>query len=619
MRAEHIKTVSLDRGTISFFADDEYIGRALSADGGYSPQECEFLCRLVGAGDCVVEIGANIGAITVPLARAVGMSGRVLAFEPQPESFALLERNVHDNGLSEIVMTNSSALAAAPGKSAMPLLAELGHRNYGNVVLDPTASQPVEVLTLDGVLGITDIALIKLDVEGAEAAVLEGAKATIARCRPLLYVENHVAEKSAALLRLIRSLGYRCYHHQPRIASPACNAQDDRGLYLRDIVSLNLLCVPQERLAKYQEHILDLRPAVPESPRLGKSGWAGIARLGGIGDNLIAASVLRPLKAMGYKIDVITSMPQGVVFENNPHIDKLSIKAPKDLPGDQQQWQAWFRSRAAEYDVFAHLSHSCEVSLAMLPAQTQSQWPSSARRKYYGHNYLEFVHDIAGVPYEFGPLFFPTDEERDQAIVTKRQIGAGPIIGWPINGSRVDKNYPKAPTTIARLIRELGAQVIMFGAPPPHPDFARAKQTQEYIIHQNGDDRGFHLALSPNADNPSWPIRRILAQLLQCDLVIGPDTGQMWAVAFEQMPKIMLHSHASVQNICKHWVNTISLHADSAAVRCWPCHLLHDAIDTCLDEQRRHGMTPDADEKGAACIQTISVEHIIQAAKGALA
>ena len=238
------------------------------------------------------------------------------------------------------------------------------------------------------------------------------------------------------------------------------------------------------------------------------------------------------------------------------------------------------------------------------------------RRKYCGHYYLEFVHDVLGMPYDFGPLFFPTDEERDQAIVTKRELGAGPIIGWALNGSRVDKVYPKIPMAVSRLIRE-GMQVVMFGAPPPLGDFPSAKQCQEFVTHQNGSDRGLHLAMSPDADNPSWPIRRSLAQLLQCDLVIGPDTGLMWGAAFEPMPKIMLLSHASANNITKHWINTTTLHA-SKHVPCWPCHLLHDHMDSCLDEQRRNGMKPDAEEKGAACIQSISVDEIVQVATGAL-
>jgi len=616
MRAEFIRTVEAKCGCISFFADDEFIGRALQACGQYSPGEPELWAKLLRPGDQAVDVGANIGALTVPLARIVGPNGGVLAFEPQPENFGLLQRNIADNNLNSVVTAIPCALGRETGTLPAPMLCELDNANYGRVVLGK-GTQRVDVVSLDAALAdmAVQLQLIKIDVEGQEIEVIEGARATIARCRPLLYVENDRRDKSEALLRLIRSFDYRVFEHLPMIVPSDCHAQDNAGRALHSIVSINVLAVPQEQLERFAEVTAELRPIVPASPRLGKSGWAGVARLGGIGDNLMAASVLLPLKSMGYKVDVITSLPNGVVFENNPFVDKISIKSPKDIPADQ--WQAWFRTRGNEYDKFANLSHSCEVSLATLASQTQQQWPSAMRRKYYGHNYLEFVHDVLDVPYEFGPLFFPTGEERDLALLTRKRIGGGPLIGFVLNGSRFDKVYPKAPTTIARLIRELGAQVVMFGAPTV-VDQQRAKQTLEYVIHQNGDDKGLHSAISPNPDDPTWPLRRSLTQLQQCDLVIGPDTGVMWAVAFEPMPKIMLHSHASVQNIVKHWIKTTSLHPDPNEVRCWPCHMLHDNVDSCLDEQRRHGMKPDPDEKGAACIQTISVEAIVQAAQRAL-
>jgi ADP-heptose:LPS heptosyltransferase len=101
-------------------------------------------------------------------------------------------------------------------------------------------------------------------------------------------------------------------------------------------------------------------------------------------------------------------------------------------------------------------------------------------------------------------------------------------------------------------------------------------------------------------------VRRTLAFAQACDLVIGPDTGIMWGVAFEAVPKIMLLSHASPENITKHWINTITLTANQGRVPCWPCHQLHDDHSTC---------TPNADNSGAACMTDISVEAIIGAAR----
>ena len=87
-------------GRLAYLPLDTYVGRSLATYGEYSDQEVAFLQSLIQPGSVVVEVGANIGAITVPLARTVGESGRVLAFEPQTVVWELLTRNLRDNGLA---------------------------------------------------------------------------------------------------------------------------------------------------------------------------------------------------------------------------------------------------------------------------------------------------------------------------------------------------------------------------------------------------------------------------------------------------------------------------------------------------------------------------------------
>lgn len=355
--------------------------------------------------------------------------------------------------------------------------------------------------------------------------------------------------------------------------------------------------------------------------------WAAVCRFGGIGDNLIASSVL-PLLARDYAVEVICQDPYHVLFENNPYIEKLTVKQPGELPsGSGLEWQQWFVARGKEYAKFVHLSHSCEISLALVPAQTQFYWPAAMRRKLCGRSYLEFVHDIAEVPHEFSPNFFPTDEELAKADDTKRRVGEK-VIGWALSGSRVDKIYPQSAAVVARLIKETGCPVIMFGG--GQRDFDMSKQIMEQVERQNGSLEGLHQAVSPDPSNdvrftvepgathvtqlpkaePLWPVRRSITQLQRCDLVIGPDTGLMWSVAAHSMPKIMLLSHASPENVTKHWRNTVTLHADPVRVPCWPCHQLHDSSATC---------TQNKDNTGAACISDISAEAVLQAAKDMLA
>lgn len=340
--------------------------------------------------------------------------------------------------------------------------------------------------------------------------------------------------------------------------------------------------------------------------------WACIARMGGVGDNLIAGSVLRPLKKLGYMTEVITSELAGVVFHNNPYVDKLSFKGEKDIPGGDD-WTKWFAARANEYDIFGHFSHSGEVRHALFPNSTAFWARPEYRRKMCAGSYLETAHDLVGMPYDFGPLFFPTEEELDRAQGVKDNAIKSDYITWVISGSRIDKIYPYATMAIPRLIKETGLAVVMVGA--GGKQFAMATQIQDDVRRTNSSLQGLHLALSPDGSDPgghqNWPIRRSLTQAMLGDLVITPDTGIAWACAMEDMPKIAMVSHASAENITKHWKNTTTLHADPMRVPCWPCHRLHNDISTC---------TPNRDGgAGAACISDISVEVLVQAVKKALA
>jgi ADP-heptose:LPS heptosyltransferase len=336
--------------------------------------------------------------------------------------------------------------------------------------------------------------------------------------------------------------------------------------------------------------------------------WAGIARMGGLGDNLVAASVLRPLKRLGYMTEVITSELAHVVFHNNPHVDKLSVKRDDDIPKGPD-WQKWFVARSREFDLFAHLSHSMEVRHALHTDSTAFNWRPEFRRKICAGSYLETVHDIVGVPHDFGPLFFPTGEEREKvSAVTRDKVGDRYAV-WVISGSRVDKVYQYAPIAIARVIKELDIPVIIAGVGGKQNEMATAIK-DAVSVHNSTRDK-IHICVSHEGQtlDQQMPMRFPLTMAMQASLVVTPDTGTAWAVAMEDMPKVVMVSHASAENITKHWVNTTTLHADPARVPCWPCHRLHDSIDTCV---------PDKDVgKGAACMGDISVETVVRAVDSA--
>jgi FkbM family methyltransferase len=616
MLATNLKTTDTRFGRMSYYATDYYIGKSLELYGEYSWGEIELLAKFVKPDWTVINGGANIGSLTMPIADLVP-KGKVYAFEPQPEVYQVLKRNARRR---KNVVTSDYALWRSAGDTKMRLLAEVDHGNLGGLVIgDEKGTHTARMIALDDWLKGEDVNLIFLDIEGCETGALEGASETIKRCRPVLYVEYHAGYRARPdVVSFVRGLDYLTYMHQPPLYSKDNWKKCPENAW-PNVASFNVLCIPKERLDEFRHVVEDqtkfyydnpgnkLKMFVPLAPSQGASGWAGIARCGGVGDNLISGAVCKSLKELGYKVEVITQAPQNVVFENNPYIDKISVYEAKDWPADLGQWQHWFRMRAREYEKFANLSHSVEALHGLLPIQTWYWWPEEMRRKMCGGSYLETPFHVLGlpVPKTFGPLFFPTDEEKEQALATKRKLGDGPVVAFTLSGTRIDKVYPYTSLLIARLIKELGARVVMLGAPPPYRDYEIAKTIMEHVKVQNGSLDGLTHAASPSMEQQVWPIRRILTFAAACDLVIGPDTGPSWGVALEPVPKIIMVSHASVENITKHWRNTLTLHAGEG-VTCWPCHRLHDSFEqnTCNSIKINNG-------EFAKCISDISVETII--------
>jgi len=331
--------------------------------------------------------------------------------------------------------------------------------------------------------------------------------------------------------------------------------------------------------------------------------WACVARLGGIGDNLIAASTLRPLKRMGYKVEVITSSMAQAVYLHNPFIDKLTVKEDGDIPGGPE-WQKWFVARAKEYDLFANLSHTCEVRHSCQVGGTQFWARPEYRRKLCAGSFLETVHDVVGVPYDFGPLYFCSEEEKEVALSAKNASIKGDFICWIISGTRIDKIHPYAPYIIARVIKEMGIPILLMGVGTKQHELAEAIRND--VTAHNSSRDGLHVIVSHEGlpEEKRWGVRPSLNLVMQANLVVAPDTGPAWAVAMEPIPKVIMVSHASVENVTKHWVNTITLHADPNEVPCWPCHRLHDDISTCVAGK---------DKASSACMENISVDMVLEA------
>jgi FkbM family methyltransferase len=231
-------------GYVLYNRNDRYIGRSLEAYGEYSEAEIDLLCQVLNAGDTVVEVGANIGAHTLPLAQHVGPSGVVYAFEPQRILFQTLCANMALNGVTN-AHCHQVAVGQAAGHIVVPWLDYGVENNFGGLGLGGYRDgERVAQVTLDQ-LGLARCRLLKIDVEGMEQQVLEGAAGTVARCRPFLYVENDRQEKSASLIAWLLNAAYRLYWHLPRLFNPGNYFSNPENLF-GNIVSVNMLCVPEE-------------------------------------------------------------------------------------------------------------------------------------------------------------------------------------------------------------------------------------------------------------------------------------------------------------------------------------------------------------------------------------
>ena len=268
---------ALSRGRDGFFLynrNDVYVGRSLEKYGEYSALELALLTRLCGRGDVVLEVGANIGAHTVSLAKHVGASGRVLAFEPQRLIFQTLCANVALNSLAN-VECYWAAVGNAGGRRAIPELDPFRKNNFGGLSLpDARRGLQVECVKLDRFLSLPRVTLVKVDVEGMETEVLRGGRRLIGKFRPILYVENDRMERSKTLMRLIDRLGYRMFWHLPPLFNPK-NFKSERANIFPGIVSMNMLCIPREAKVTL-EGFTEIRDFAshPLRPKLGRGKTA---------------------------------------------------------------------------------------------------------------------------------------------------------------------------------------------------------------------------------------------------------------------------------------------------------------------------------------------------------
>jgi FkbM family methyltransferase len=228
-------------------AGDEYVGRSLALYGEFSEAESDVFKQIIEEGDSVVEVGANLGVHTVLLARLAGKTGAVTAFEPQPALYQILCANLALNNIST-VRAERCGLGNISQTLHIPALDYGAKFNFGGLSLDLVSQgEPVPIKRLDS-YGLRRCSFLKIDVEGMELQVLEGASSTIHSLRPVMYVENDRKEKSHDLIQQLLTMGYALWWHVAPMYSPN-NFLANKNNVFEGTVSANMLCAPIEMIS----------------------------------------------------------------------------------------------------------------------------------------------------------------------------------------------------------------------------------------------------------------------------------------------------------------------------------------------------------------------------------
>jgi FkbM family methyltransferase len=168
--------------------------------------------KYVKVGDTVYDIGANMGYVSLSLAKWVGPTGHVIAFEPVPRNVDLLRTNIENNKLRNVQVAEVAASDRC-GQAVIRIAENLSTASLTWHRSNPSAIELViRTVAIDELVEAGDLdepKFVKIDVEGAEGQVLQGMRRTVATAKPVVFVECSDAGREIAW-HLLCELGYRC-------------------------------------------------------------------------------------------------------------------------------------------------------------------------------------------------------------------------------------------------------------------------------------------------------------------------------------------------------------------------------------------------------------------------
>jgi len=318
---------------------------------------------------------------------------------------------------------------------------------------------------------------------------------------------------------------------------------------------------------------------------------AGIVRMGGNGDALWAASAAAHLHDAGYAVTLYCAENGEEVLRHDPHIADIKI-IPSGILTDEESIEFWTR-QATQFDRWVNLHGSVEQRL--LPHQSVHEFylPHDVRHQLMNHNYVDMVHAYAQLPAgaPSRQKFYPTAAEHAWAKAM-RALLPGPLVFLAPSGSGAFKAWPHAEAFMG-LMADAGIYTLLLGDIKTMPDIDH--------VERSGEEYGIVVG-------QEWSLRLAMTMALHADFVVATESVFANAVAMEPMPKIIMLSHSSVENLTRDWVNTCSL---EAPVACHPCHRIHNAAARLCAR--------DTITKASACMASYSADTVADLVKQALA
>lgn len=237
--------------TYALFPNDNAVSQSIIENWQYEWYMFDFLNRnqIDCEGKTIIDIGANNGNFSIDFAHLVGKHGFVHSFEPQRIIYYQLCANIFLNGLDNVYCHNV-AIGDKEAEVHMPLpnYHEKGDVNFGDVRIGEYGDT-INQRTLDS-YNLKDVAFIKIDVQGYESFVVDGAKETIKNSRPYLFVEfeDHLLQPNGSseekLKMQIKELNYVVKPFQEGVPYQSYSGK-----------CLDYVCIPNEKYNEFK-HII---------------------------------------------------------------------------------------------------------------------------------------------------------------------------------------------------------------------------------------------------------------------------------------------------------------------------------------------------------------------------